>query len=694
LGLNRLAAFEAVKVPGEIVWFNFELARELGFALPAANLLTSELRRQLTDLLSLRALRRGERRDGREAVLLYADKYGGDDITPCLGAGRAGFLPGGNLYLKGVGHTPLFKHDDPNDFLHSHGGAALREGMIEAVFGEVNVNLFSRGSARILALVDQDDYTLYPDGLREPRAIAVRAGLQLRPAHLFTRGVKGGGSKLDLFTRITRLTGQLLTRRVGRPARRVPDLRATMLRVIEDHSVTAAEQFRWRMLHGALSLSNMEMSGAMLDTTTQTAQPRTAPLRVLSHYPDIVYGTEHLERAAQLRVMYRSLVKSIPAERRQVLNAMPLDFAAEMNRSYGEQLQLQLLRAAGLKAAVAERVRAEHPHVARSFKDTLLAMSQLRNAGSVNANNPPAADVSVLDVFNLLKSYPAVYFDRPDADNKHIIRAYLKPVFKGNRFRQASLRAGVASLSREFEGVYAAVMSACSRLTREFYGCEADMQSSVIARAAFENRPLSLLYRGHVLRQFEEAVAAYKTGGAAELIESAISDKVSASARNVDALLRRGTVLRTAVGGFELQRQTIRGVTYSVLARDSPRRVRRLRVRVPLRPAAGGYVMELPRPASFSLRELKRLKYRYALNGGRAAAEVKARLERSGRELSVNFYISEGLGLAGELAGFFYLPSARPATLRDGRANFRGYVYAIPDRQELAALVETTGATS
>src|SRR5688572_2074165 len=176
LGRNRLTEFVAVKIPGKLVWFNFELARSLGLDTSPSNQTSRRLNNQMLDMLSVRALRSGEKLGDREPVQLYADKYGGDDLGPCLGAGRAGFLPTHNLYLKGVGHTPLFRHNDPTDFDHSHGGVSMVEGMLEAVFGEVNTNLFTKGSARILALIDQDDFTIYPNGKKEPRAIVVRAG--------------------------------------------------------------------------------------------------------------------------------------------------------------------------------------------------------------------------------------------------------------------------------------------------------------------------------------------------------------------------------------------------------------------------------------------------------------------------------------------------------------------------------------
>ena len=536
LGRNRFTEFVAVKTPGKVVWFNFELARSLGFDIPSSNTLPPSLHSQLISSLSLRALRAGEAPGERELVQLYADKYGGDDLGRCMGAGRAGFLPYGNLYLKGVGHTPLFRHDDPHDFEHSHGGVSMLEGMLEAVFGEVNINLFTKGSARILALIDQDDYTIYPDGKKEPRAIVVRAGTQLRPAHLFAKGVKGGYSKLELFTRITQLTGQLRMQKAS-PAKRLVDLRETMLQIIDDHALTAAEQFRWRIIHGAMSLSNMEMSGAMLDSTTESAQPRTAPLRVLTQHPDInlVFGQEHLERARQLQIMFRSLVKSLSEAQRQSLNAEPVNFTTEMSQSYQKHLERQLLKAAGISAEIAVRMQARCPALARSFQQILSEMASLRNRGRINANKPPLEHISVVDVFNLLQKYPRTYFSRSGGSESRI-EQMLSPAFRGNRFQRAKQKTKVTELARAFRHTYAEVITAAEELSPD--ARTAKLRQSIIERAAFENRPMTSVYRGNLLREFAEVIDQYKAGGQGKLIGRTISRKILNSRRNFD---RRST---------------------------------------------------------------------------------------------------------------------------------------------------------
>src|SRR5689334_14745843 len=78
LGDASFAAFPATRVPGTVVWCNFDLARELGFDVPRTNQLTPAFAEQLLARLSLRALTPREEVPAAEIVTLYADRYGGD----------------------------------------------------------------------------------------------------------------------------------------------------------------------------------------------------------------------------------------------------------------------------------------------------------------------------------------------------------------------------------------------------------------------------------------------------------------------------------------------------------------------------------------------------------------------------------------------------------------------------------------
>src|SRR5262245_7709324 len=382
LGASSFAEFRAVRAPGRVIWCNFDLARQLGFDVPETNQLTPRFHDRLLAALSFRSIGRKDKVDRENTVTMYADRYGGDGVTPGLGAGRAGFLPYGNLYVKGVGFTPLFRRGDPDDFVHSHGGVHLEDCLSEAVFGEVNENLFTLGSTRVLAIVDQGKHVVHPSGRERPIALVVRAGAQLRPAHLLGRQGLPARSLLNKFLRIVRATNQLVTYTDQATGVEIPDVAATLRRIIDDHARTAADGFRWRMIHGAISSSNMEMNGAMLDLPTQSSQPRTAPVWTLD-WADSVFGAEHRQRADRLVPMYRKLVRSLAPRWRRRFNAKSIDLAREMDAAYRRHVGLSLIAATGLKTDAARRIQTDHPELAARFVDLVLKMSRLKNAGSV-----------------------------------------------------------------------------------------------------------------------------------------------------------------------------------------------------------------------------------------------------------------------------------------------------------------------
>src|SRR5205085_8005309 len=304
LGQKCFVEFTAVNVPGEVVWCNFDLARESGFDVPPANQLTQRFHDQLIEALSFRVLRPGEDVGTRRTITMYADKYWG--VSPFLGGARAGFLPYGNFYVKGIGLTPAFKPSADDDFIHSHGGMTLEAAMLEAIGGEVDMNILTHGSTRILAIIDQGEHIVFPNGRTHVAVLGVRAGMHLRPAHLLADPLQRNGLLLARFIRMAGATGQLVTREGTACGTETIDVKQTLLRIIDDHARTASEQFRWRMIHGAISSSNMELSGAMLDVVTQSMQPRTAPIRILRDCPDSVYGREHLERINELWYIFRA----------------------------------------------------------------------------------------------------------------------------------------------------------------------------------------------------------------------------------------------------------------------------------------------------------------------------------------------------------------------------------------------------
>ncbi len=587
LGLEAFAPFQAYRSPGTVLWCNFDLLRELGFAVAETNQLTPELNQQLLAAFSLRAAN-GDDPNGHELLTLYADKYGGEGVSPALGAGRAGFLSHGNLYVKGLGFTPLFRHNDADDFVHSHGGVHLEDCLSEAVFGEVTHNLFTLGSNRIVAIIDQGKHVTMPSGRRRRIALAVRAGAQLRPGHLLAKRARGSRSPLDTFISITRATGQLVI------ASDMADVSATMLRVIDDHAQTAADSFRWRMIHGALSPSNMDISGAMLDLPTQSTQPRTAPIFKLD-YVGSHFGTEHKERGFYLAEMYRRVLRATDAATRERFNAKWINVSNMMDEAYDRHLQVRLLAATGLKTDVARRIQTERPDMAEGFAKLLMVMAALKNVGSACVARKVVEDVSVVDVFNLLGKAPREYFNERLSRGRVV--KHLKPVYKGNRFQVAKRRVQVDSLAREFVRLYGEVMNYAG----DFYDSAEAMKASIVARASFENEPIDALYCHSLYQKFNKAIANYKWSGKTECISEVIDTTVAQSLRSVDGLLAQGDWRMLEDGGIEIERRTMRGVSYSVRAWDDEVQTRRVCVNEVEFKASGvvgrlegGYVFAIP----------------------------------------------------------------------------------------------------
>lgn len=687
LGPDSFAAFAAVRTPGQVIWCNFDLIRQLGFEVPPSNQLTPEFHQQLLAALSFRAVGAGENVRREETVTMYADRYGGDGVRPALGAGRAGFLPFGNLYLKGVGFTPLFKHDDEDDFAHSHGAVHLDDCLREAVFGEVNENLFAHGATRVVAIIDHGQYVTAPSGQQFPVALVVRTGAQLRPGHLLGSRVGRNAARLDKFVQIARATGQLVTHPEKETGRPVPDVKATMLRIIDDHARTAAEGFRWRMIHGALSASNMEMSGAMLDLPTQSAQPRTAPIWSLD-YADSVFGSEHISRAARLATVYRSLMRHTPQPARHVFNVKWLNVARAMNTAYNKHLAVQLLCAVGLKTEVAQRMQTEQPALSQRFTDLILQMVALQNPGTRCVSRSVVERVSVLDVFNLLKNFPRKYFAHPQADHTAWIRKYLKPVFSGNRFHVAKKQALVGSLISKLAGLYGELLTACANYAHEYYGDQQRMQASITTRAAFENEPLTALYAKLLYEETNKAIAAYRSNGNTELVRAAIDQRIATSLRSVDALLAQGDARRLRGGGVELEMRTIAGINYSVRAWNDAQQTRRLRISIPVERNGHHYLSVVPHLPPLSKRQIQLLRYRFTIDGWKTSQEARAHLLHDEREGHIiEFAHPCTFPLVGRLEGAFYVRESSNLGLRAGTPYFRGYVFAIPDKQELLRMV-------
>jgi hypothetical protein len=357
-----------------------------------------------------------------------------------------------------------------------------------------------------------------------------------------------------------------------------------------------------------------------------------------------------------------------------------------MEKAYNRHLQVKLLTATGIKRAMARQIQVDHPGLTRRFTAILLSMSQLKNAGSLNAEVSPCESISVLDVFNLLQHFPQTYFTAPYADHSESIRALLKPICKGNRFHVAKKRAMVEELIGEFAGVYRELMKVCTAIAEVYYESIESMESSIKSRACFENELISLLYRSRSLKELDKAISTYQATGDAAILQDMIERWVAVSLRNVDGLLAQAGWQDSGNGVFRAARRTLAGVTYCLSLRDDEGRKPRLQVSLMVERDGDRYLTSLPEIACLTKARIRSLRYRFTTDGWASTGEVRARLvEDEQEQLIIRFAGISNLPLAGRLEGYFHIDGSHH--LSSGAARkLHCYTFAIPDRHELINL--------
>jgi hypothetical protein len=349
---------------------------------------------------------------------------------------------------------------------------------------------------------------------------------------------------------------------------------------------------------------------------------------------------------------------------------------------------VKLLSATGLKLEVAERIRSDHKHFTRHFKDIVMRMTQLKNPGSLSCKGPSFECISVLDMFGLLRVYPARFFGAPDADHRRYIHAQLRPIFRGNKYHIARSRARVKVILNEFAGIYRELMRLCESLANEYYDDVAGMQASIISRAAFENEPLSYLYYESLHRELDEVVKAYKSSGNAEPFRQAIDKRIAASVRNADALLAQGTARRLPDGVWELQRRTIEGISYSVKVWDDESQTRRLHVCIPVKRNGSRYVTVFRQRPDLTLRQIQSTRLRFTTDSSGSSTEARPRLRRDEElGLVIDFEDICVPTRIGRLECSFYFTDRRGSVCLADTSLTGGYHFVLPDKRELSKII-------
>ncbi len=667
LGAQGMAPVRAVqRDQGNVLWFNWALAEEMGLELPPDRRMTEGFEKQLLAQLNLEVLPEGRDPGDKKVVEGWSDYYGGSGIGHNQGSGRAAFF--GDLNAKGVGAIQEML-SDLTSFDHRHGGMSFLEGGTEAVLGEVNRNLFQRGSTRILAILDRGDYITWADGGEERRAVAYRHGHQTRPAHLLAG--QNRGEEFGMLVRMLEQSGDLEQSKDGRRV----NLTASVENLVKAHARVSAEQFRYRILHGALSPSNTEFDGSMLDLATETPQARTAPVRVLergTRNSAYSFEGEKQRRIEHLKVIANT-ARAGAVKAKKDYQYSPVKVAKLFQLEYEKEKQVQLLGASGLSPHLARAVNQRAPVAAKTFAQTLGQLATERNSGkNLNMDKSVVRDVSVADIFGALSRVPKQAFLHPDADLVPVLKEALQ--LKGGDSPEQAKR--IDGLIGRLAPAYREVLRAGRDAHLQAGGTDRGYERAVIHRAAFENRPMEGLYRAQLRWSLVEATNDYQETADTDAFQKVVDRTITHGIRDVDALKRVGGTRELSDGTKVLQERTVRGVNYGVVM--SPEGPASVRVALPIESLDGGRV-RLPTldGAELSSEQVSSLGYQYTLDGWQTQEWAPVQVGDGELVFEVPSFTSQ----AAVLEGLFH-SGAGDHWLKDRAGNFEGYVFAVPDEGE------------
>jgi hypothetical protein len=283
----------------EVVWANLELLREMGIKVPKGGL-TAEFQEEMLNAWAWVAkanIPDSEFLPGEK--ILYADLYGGSGgdaqgsgraaaagFFQCKGCGRtplAGPLPGMTL-KSAFSFNPIKLYNNLKDYFseihHSHGGATLREGMGEAIWGEILNRDLPFGGNRVVAVIATD---LKIGALNERRTLIIREN-SVRPAHFIrvaARMEKDPEAEKERIQKLTRSLLKSLTTYGEQNGSQEEMFIDGQIKIISRIAQKYATEYTHGYFHGSTSPSNIEIDGRAVDH---------GPMTALDGYPKALFA--------------------------------------------------------------------------------------------------------------------------------------------------------------------------------------------------------------------------------------------------------------------------------------------------------------------------------------------------------------------------------------------------------------------
>lgn len=275
---------------------------------------------------------------GTDTAMAFADRYGGDGIGKNGGSGRAGLLNG--YYVKGLGRTDLVSSLTDRD--HASGGAFLEEAVRETIYGEITALEFPHGGVSTLAIIDTGIEKHWSSGSRshERRVLLIRRQF-LRPAH-FVRASN--------FVSRTANSGLMDRHRVEANLKNIFESASnpwSFNKMLARLAGNIAEQLAYGyihlLVHGSPTLSNMTLSGQLVDFGAASSVPGWENVATMRKWRPIAVVVRELH--TQMNIMIDNYLRYAGDGDRGSLNTEQIHTI--IDHMFHKRLGFELLRCLG-----------------------------------------------------------------------------------------------------------------------------------------------------------------------------------------------------------------------------------------------------------------------------------------------------------------------------------------------------------
>ncbi|MCX7207583.1 MAG: hypothetical protein NT086_16710 [Proteobacteria bacterium] len=285
-----------------------------------------------------------------EYKTLLAERYGGDGLSNNGGGVRCGY--DGKYQIKGIGKTPLAGIE--SSFWYTHGCATIEEGFREAIWGEVCGEVLPFSAARVHAIIKTGTLapTEHVSGIKMvPRALIVREPV-MRPAHLmrasyFTESEYIRKNFVSDGVR-TKSAVECYSTQFSNPSTGLLDRDAInihLTEMVERFAFQLAAAFGKRIIHGALSCSNIGMGGEFLDFGTITGVSDYGRVIVARKHPDAWFMETELINT--IENLHFHLKKYMPCKYAESISSESY-FVASFKKTYQFRLSVEFLKLSGV----------------------------------------------------------------------------------------------------------------------------------------------------------------------------------------------------------------------------------------------------------------------------------------------------------------------------------------------------------